>query len=426
MSAKLPRHTRVAIIGGGAVGCSIAWALTRSGIADVVLLEKNALTHGSTWHAAGLVGQFRTRADLTRLMRASVRLLDEIESDTPIGWRRVGSLRIASSPERLEELQRSEALASSYGVDFSLISVDEACQRFPYLARAGVHGAAFVEGDGYVDPTSLTNAYAARARAAGAILIEGVTVTAIAEAHGGGYRLETSTGVLTCEMLVLAPGVWATAVGRMLGMPLAVAALEHQYAVTAKLTDMPRDLPTLRDPDHNFYLKPETGAFAVGGWEPRTVAVHGSLMPFTFGRELLSDDLDRLQPILEAASRRLPILDTLGLREVINGPIPVTPDGEPIVGPAPGRSDLYLAIGFTSGIAASAGAGEAIAQWIANGRPEIALPSLDPTRFRAIESNICTVNEQAIAAYANYYALSRGSSGNWQAGTIHANVTEET
>ena len=409
MSDVLPAQAEVVVVGGGAVGCAVAWALTREGITDVALIEKAEVTHGSTWHAAGLVGQYRSREDLTRLMQSSVSLMDEIEAETPIGWRRVGSLRLASSSARMREYVDAAPRAKSYGVGFDLIGAAQAKSLFPYIDTSGVEGAAFVHGDGYVDPTSLTRAYASRARRGGVRIVENATVGAIRSSSAGGsqrFTIETTRGTIRATTLVLAPGVWARPLGRLAGIDLAVAALEHQYAVTAKRSDMPRDLPALRDPDLNFYVKPETGAFAIGGWEENTPAVFGSDMPFSFGRELLPESLDRLQPIMEAAIRRLPVVGELGLRTVINGPIPVTPDGEPILGPCPGRPGVYLATGFTSGIASSAGAGKAIAQWIARGEPEFPIPSLDPARFAAVEKDSARVNDLATRAYASYYALS--------------------
>lgn len=407
MSDRLPAAANIVIVGAGAVGCAIAWQLARRGARDVLVLEKSGITHGSTWHAAGLVGQYRSREDLTRLMQSSVRLLGEIEAETPIDWRPVGSLRIASSAARWDEFRAAEPLARRYGVGFDLVSAEEARRRFPYVSTSGVHGAAFVHGDGYVDPTSVTQAYASRARRFGAKIREGVTITGFERIGDRCTAVVTDQGRVTCETLVLAPGVWARVIGRMLGLDLPVAAIEHQYAVTEKRSDLPRDLPALRDPDLNFYLKPEVGGFAIGGWEADTVAVHGSNMPASFGRELLPDNLERLQPILEAATRRLPVLETLGLQRIINGPIPVSPDGEPILGPEPSMANVLLAIGFTSGIAASAGAGRAIAEWIVDGRPAFPLPSLDPRRFGKTDWDAAQLNGRAIGAYAGYYALSQ-------------------
>jgi 4-methylaminobutanoate oxidase (formaldehyde-forming) len=402
----LPSSAEIVIIGAGAVGCAIAWQLALRGRRDVVVVEKSGITHGSTWHAAGLVGQYRSREDLTRLMKASVAIFDAIESETPVDWRPVGSLRIASSPARWQEFQANAPRAARYGVGFELLSPGDAQRRFPALSLEGVTGAAFVTGDGYIDPSSLTQAYAARARRLGVRIVEGVTVTGLVRRGDRIAAVETDLGAIGCATVVLAAGVWARALGRLAGLELPVAALEHQYAVTEKRPGMPRDLPALRDPDLNFYLKPETSGYAVGGWESDTIPVHGSTMPARFGRELLPENLDRLQPILEAAARRIPVLADLGLRQVVNGPIPVTPDGEPILGPAPGLANVHLAIGFTSGIAASGGAGEALAEWIVSGAPPHPLPSLDAGRFGETPASDDQLNARAVTAYAAYYALS--------------------
>jgi 4-methylaminobutanoate oxidase (formaldehyde-forming) len=192
----------------------------------------------------------------------------------------------------------------------------------------------------------------------------------------------------------------------MLGIDVAVAAIEHQYAITTKSEAIGRDLPALRDPDLNFYLKPDVGAFAIGGWERGTRPVAEGDMPFGFGQELLPDEMERLEPILANAARRIPLVETLGLRQIVNGPIPVTPDGEPILGPASGRPGVWLAVGFTSGIAASGGAGRALAHWILRGEPEFPLPSLDPRRFGSAPIALPDLNRRAVSAYAAYYALS--------------------
>jgi sarcosine dehydrogenase len=406
----LPSTADVVVIGAGAIGCAIAWQLTEHGISDVVVLEKSGITHGSTWHAAGLIGQYRSREDLTRVMQASVEIYDAVSAETPIDWRAVGSLRLASSAARWREYQKAAPIARRYGVGFHLLDAAEARRRFPEMSTEGVHGAAFVDRDGYVDPSSLTQAYAARARKGGARIVETAAVTAIDHRAARGGAIETDKGSVTYRTLVIAAGVWARAVGQMLGVALPVACLEHQYAVTQKRPGLPRDLPALRDPDLNFYLKPEVGGYAVGGWESGTPAVYDSAMPMSFGRELLPENLDRLQPILEAATRRIPALATIGLKTIINGPIPVTPDGEPILGPAPGLENVFLAVGFTSGIAASGGAGRLLAGWIKNGKPEFPLPSLDPRRFGALDMPVAVLNRQARAAYAGYYALSEAAS----------------
>jgi 4-methylaminobutanoate oxidase (formaldehyde-forming) len=402
---NLEAHARAVIVGAGAIGCAIAWQLALRGIRDIVVLDKGGITHGSTWHAAGLIGQYRSRADLTRLMRSSAAIYDKIQAETPVDWHPVGSLRIASSSARWRELREAQLAARNCGLSFELIDATEAKRRFPYLDTTGVEGAAFISGDGYIDPAGLTMAYAARARALGVKIVTNMTTLGFKRANERVAAVTTPAGALACDTLVLAPGVWARPIGRMLGLNLAVAALEHQYAVTGVYSNMPRDLPALRDPDLNFYLKPETGAFVIGGWESDTVAVHDSAMPFAFGRELLPDNFDRLQPILEAAVRRIPLVAELGLKRIVNGPIPVTPDGEPILGPATGFANVFLAIGFTSGIAASGGAGRALAEWIVDGVPEFPLPSLDPRRFEPASPDDTHLIQCAVTAYGRYYAL---------------------
>lgn len=403
--AALPASARVVIVGAGAIGSSIAMHLAEMGEKDVLVLEKSGVTHGSTWHAAGLVGQYRTRLDLTQLMQASVAVYDKLQQEVPIDWRPVGSLRLASSRARLEEYQRAEPIAKSRGLDFHVIGPAEAKRRFPLIDTQGVTGAAFVVGDGTIDPASLGQGLATRARRLGARIVEGVTVTGFERAGPRVEAVLTDQGRVTCEHLVLAPGVWARPLGHLLGLELPVAALRHQYAVTAARSDLPKDLPGLRDPDLNFYLKPEVGRFAFSGWEANTISAFDGESPFAFGQELFPDELERLEPILEAAVRRIPILGEMGLQRIINGPIPFSPDGEPILGPAPGLEQVWLGIGFSAGIAASGGAGKAMAQWVLNGAPEFPLPSLDPRRFSAFPPDLATLNAAAIKVYGEYYAL---------------------
>jgi 4-methylaminobutanoate oxidase (formaldehyde-forming) len=402
----LPDRASFVIVGAGAIGCSIAMQLARLGARGVVVIEKSGVTHGSTWHAAGLVGQYRSRPDLAAMMRDSVAVMDELAARRPIDWRRVGSLRLASSPARMAEFRDAAPIARRYGIGFDLLTPQDARNRFPLIDTTGLAGAAFVHGDGYVDPTSLTMAYAAEAKAGGVAIVEGVCVTGVERTGDRIVALVTDKGRIACEHLVIAAGVWARPLGALCGVDIPVAALSHQYAVTEKRGDIAPGLPALRDPDLDLYVKPEAGALAIGGWEPATVPAADGDLVFSFGRELLPDDLDRLAPILENAARRIPAVAELGLRTIINGPIPVTPDGEPILGPAPGLDNAFLAVGFTSGIAASGGAGFAAARWLMEGRPATPLPSLDPLRFGRAPIPLPELNRHAIAAYAAYYALS--------------------
>ncbi len=407
MADARDRNFRIVVVGGGAIGTSVACHLARAGERDVLLLEKAQLTHGCTWHAAGLVGQLRGKRNLTRLMQNSVAVFDRLEAETglAIDWRKVGSLRLASSPERWSEIRRSMSQAKSFGVECEELSAAEARDLFPYIEAGGVEGAAFIPGDGYVDPYALTQAYAKAARNGGVTIEEGVTVTDIVREGRRATGVVTDHGTIGCEILVNCAGLWAKRLGEMAGVPLAAGVVEHQYFLTEKTLDFDRNLPTLRDPDHNFYLKPDTGAFAIGGWEEGTKGCWRGMPPLDFGRELFPPEMDRLERFALPAAERLPVLNEIGIQTIINGPIPVSADGEPVMGPVPELDNLYVACGFTAGIAASGGAGEAMANWILHGDPGMDLWSFDVRRFSAIHAQPRYLEERAIEAYASYYKI---------------------
>jgi 4-methylaminobutanoate oxidase (formaldehyde-forming) len=405
---SLPGAARIVIIGGGAIGCSIAYHLAKLGQRDVLLLEKKALTAGSTWHAAGLVGQLRSRVNLTRLMQYSAKLYGAIGAETgqDAGWHKVGSLRLASSDSRWAELKRAAAEATRHGFDVELIGPSEVKNKFPLVDLNGVRGATWIASDGHVDPYSLTMAYAKGARAGGVTIVEGVTVTGFRQERGRITHVVTDQGEIACEIVVNAAGLWARHVGELAGIDLPVTVVEHQYLVTEKSPLIPEHLPTLRDPDLNFYLKPESGALAIGGWESRTLAVNGDgKLPMDFGQELFGQNLDRLAEIAAPAAMRIPVLNDVGIRTVINGPIPVSADGEPVMGIAEGIVNFFVACGFTSGIAASGGAGLAMANWIAHGDPGMDLEGFALSRFAGRRYNPEGLCDAAIRAYAAYYAL---------------------
>ncbi|HTG22701.1 MAG TPA: FAD-dependent oxidoreductase, partial [Reyranella sp.] len=265
----LPSRARIVVIGGGAVGCSIAYHLGKLGQRDVLVLEKSGLTHGSTWHAAGLVGQLRSKRNLTRLMQYSAQLYGKLEAETgqATEWKPVGSLRLASSEERWSELKRMATTARSFDFELHTLSPKEAQEKFPLIDPAGVVGAVFVPNDGSVEPSSLTMAYAKGARASGVRIVEGVLVTGFESDGRRLTRVLTDQGAIDCEIVVNAAGIWARDVAKMAGVKVPAGAVEHQYMITEKSNSIPPGLPTLRDPDRIFYLKPEPGALAVGGWE---------------------------------------------------------------------------------------------------------------------------------------------------------------
>ncbi|MBU2327530.1 MAG: FAD-dependent oxidoreductase [Alphaproteobacteria bacterium] len=407
MSFRADRHVHILIIGGGAIGTSIAYHLARDGAKDVLLVEKFMLTHGCTWHAAGLVGQLRGKRNLTRLMQNSVAVFDRLEEETGqhIAWKKVGSLRLAGSPERWSEIRRSMTQAKSFGVECHSLSADEAASRFPYIVRDGIEGAAFIPGDGYIDPYSLTMAYARGARMNGAKIEEGVTVQEIVVDNRRVVGVVTNGGTISCDIIVNCAGLWAKRVGEMAGVPLAAGVVEHQYFLTEKKLTLPPDLTTLRDPDNNFYLKPDTGSFAIGGWEDGTKGCWRGKPPLDFGRELFEPNWERLERFALPTATRIPALNDIGIQTVINGPIPVSFDGEPIMGLAPELDNFYVACGFTAGIAASGGAGLALSNLIMHGDAGMDLWPFDVRRFGAVHAQGRYLEQRAIEAYGAYYKV---------------------
>jgi 4-methylaminobutanoate oxidase (formaldehyde-forming) len=407
MTFRADRHVSILIIGGGAIGTSLAYHLGREGAKDVLLIEKAQLTHGCTWHAAGLVGQLRGKRNLTRLMQNSVAVFDRLETETGqvIQWRKVGSLRLASSKARWSEIRRSMTQAKSFGVECQPLSAAEAKSHFPYLREQGIEGAVFIPGDGYIDPYSLTMAYAKGARRHGVKIEENTCVTEIVVEDRRIQGAVTNAGNIACDVLVNCAGLWAKRVGKMAGVSLAAGVVEHQYFLTEKKLSLEPSLTTLRDPDKNFYLKPDVASFAIGGWEQGTMACWRGLPPLDFTRELFPPNLERLELFALPAAERLPILNDIGIQTIINGPIPVSADGEPIMGLAPELDNCFVACGFTAGIAASGGAGQAMANWILHGDPGMDLWSFDVRRFGPLHAQERYLEARAIEAYGAYYHI---------------------
>jgi sarcosine dehydrogenase len=340
-------------------------------------------------------------------MQNSVALYRTLERQTgqAIDWHEVGSVRLASSAERWSEMKRAATTARGFGFEMALISPREAQEKFPFITLDGIHGAAWVPSDGYVDPSSLAQALAKGARAGGARILQDTRVTGFESQKNRVAKVFTDKGVISCETLVIAAGIWSRAVGALMGVKIPAAALEHQYVVTEPMKDRNPGLPTLRDPDKNFYLKPEVGGFAVGGWEMGTPAFHPNGVPFDFAQELLAPNMERFEEIALATAERIPLFGGLGFKQLINGPIPVSPDGEPIMGRATERDNVFVACGFTSGIAAAGGAGRAMAEWILQGTPEMDLWPFDLRRFGDFHAGTRALHERAVHAYGSYYHL---------------------
>jgi len=397
-------RARVVVIGGGIGGCSILYWLARLGWSDVALIERSELTSGSTFHSAGLVGQLRNSLSLTQMMMNSVDLYRTLgeEVDLETGWREVGSLRLASSREHMEELERQAAWAETFGLPLHLVSADEAQSMFPPMTTEGVLGAALLPSDGYVDPSQLTLALAKGARQRGATILTNTRVTAVRVENNRVRAVETDHGSIECEYVVNAGGIYAHEIGLLAGVHVPLVAMAHQYAIT-KPTGLPRDMPTLRDPARLVYFRAESGGLVTGGYE-RNPAVWGlgGIAP-DFNSRLLEPDWERFAPLFEAAISRVPELADAEIVTLINGPEAFTPDGEFILGES-AVAGFWVAAGFCAhGIAGSGGMGKLMAEWIIEGQPSLDAWALDSRRFgpqyRSREYTLIRTDE----IYATYY-----------------------
>ncbi|MCB1490723.1 MAG: FAD-dependent oxidoreductase [Rhodobiaceae bacterium] len=401
-------HANHLVIGGGMIGCSLAYHLAERGETDIVILEKTALTEGATWHAAGLVGQLRSSRNTTRMLQKSIALYDRIEAETGMGvdWKKTGSLRLAASKDRMLEVHRLATMAKSFGLEMQVISPDEAEALFPLIDKTGLEGAAFIPEDGHVDPASLCQAIATGARQKGVSIRQGVKVLDFAVRDGRVTEVHTSDGIYTAETVTIAAGMWSHALGKKLGIVIPACAVEHQYIVTEPIPDCPQNLPTLRDPDRLVYYKPDAGGrMVIGGYEDDTLPFGETGIPGEFARQLLPENLDRFSPLAENAGKVTPIVNEVGVRTVINGPIPYSADGDFVMGRPPGFDNLYVSTGFLYGIAAGGGAGEMMAEWILDGRPSLDLWPLDIRRFGPHHNTKTFMYPRAVEHYAHHYKM---------------------
>ena len=398
------------IIGGGIIGCSIAYHLAKSGEKDIVLIEKASLTEGATWHAAGLVGQLRSSRNTTKMLKRSVAMYDRLEEETGMAfdWKKVGSLRLAATKERLLEAQRLATMARSFDLEMEMISPSEAKDLFPYIDADGLEGAAFIPSDGHVDPASLCQAIAAGARKLGVSIRQSIKVTDFEVKNCRITKVMTSDGDFEAETVVLAAGMWSRELAAKLGVIVPACAVEHQYVVTEPLPnpELVKGLPTLRDPERLVYYKPDAGGrLVIGGYEEGTLPFGEQGIPGEFVRQLLPDNLDRFAPLAELAGKVTPVVNEVGIRQVINGPIPYSADGDFVLGWAPNLDNLMLSTGFLYGIAAGGGAGEMIAEWIVDGRPSLDLWPLDVRRFSPHHATKAFMYPRAVEHYAHHYKM---------------------
>jgi sarcosine dehydrogenase len=406
--SELPSSAKIVIVGGGIVGCSVAYHLGKMGLTDVLLLEQGKLTSGSTWHAAGLVGQLRTNANVTQLLGYSVALYDRLEKETGLatGWKRNGGLRLACNQERWTEVKRQATTAKSFGLEMHLLNAKEAQALWPLMQVDDVVGAAFLPTDGQVSPTDIAMSLAKGARQNGVTIAEGVRVTEIEVEAGRVRAVVTDKGRITCDKLVICAGQWSREIGRMAGVNIPLVSVQHQYLITEKIDGVTPGLPTLRDPDRLTYWKEEVGGLVMGGYEPnpKPWAVDG--LPDRFEFQLLEDDLDHFEPLLELAAGRVPAMQSAGIKQFINGPESFTPDGNFILGEAPEVRGIFVGAGFNAfGIAAGGGAGMALAEWVAKGAPPFDLWPVDIRRFGRNHLDTSWVRTRTLEAYAKHYTM---------------------
>ncbi len=393
--SDLPKHARVVIIGGGVVGCSVAYHLAKLGWTDVVLLERKQLTSGTTWHAAGLIAQLRASANMTKLAKYSQELYGNLEAETGVatGFRRCGSITVALTDERREEIYRQAAMARAFGVDVEEIGAAEVKARYPHLNTDGVTGAVYLDKDGQADPANIALALAKGARQNGALVKERVKVTGIARdgrrvtgvdwaADDGG-----ETGRIACDMIVNCAGMWGHEVGRMAGVNVPLHACEHFYIVTEGIDGLEQQ-PVLRVPDECAYYKEDAGKILLGAFEPNAKPWGMNGIPDSFEFDQLPEDFDHFEPILEAAVNRMPMLADAGIHTFFNGPESFTPDDAYHLGLCPEMDNVWVAAGFNSiGIQSAGGAGHALSQWMDSGEKPFDLGDVDISRMQPFQGN---------------------------------------
>jgi 4-methylaminobutanoate oxidase (formaldehyde-forming) len=408
----IPSHARIVIVGGGIAGCSSAYHLARLGVRDVLLLEQGRLTSGTTWHAAGLVGQTRATRNATRMSRYGIELYAALERETGLatGWKQCGSLNVAKTPERMTLNRRQMARARSFGVEFEYVGPDDIGRIAPLLRTDDLVGGVWIPGDGKANPTDLAMSLAKGARMKGATLVEGVQATGIDVVDGRVVAVRwmrgEETGVTRCETLLNCGGQWARQFGRLGGVTVPLYSAEHFYLVTERIPGVSPDLPVIRDPDGCIYYKEEVGGLVMGGFEPVAKPWNVDPIPADFAFQLLAEDWDQFQVLMENAIHRTPCLETAPVKMLLNGPESFTLDGNFILGEAPEVAGYFVCAGFNSaGIANAGGAGSLIAQWIVDGEAPVDLWDVDIRRFAGFHANRRHLADRTVETLGLHYAM---------------------
>ena len=380
----LPSHASVVVIGGGIMGCSTLYHLARLGISDAILLERNQLTSGTTWHSAAQVRALRSTHNLTRLIRYSVDLYARLEAETgqKTGWINRGSLSIATERDRLIHIQRQAELAKLFGVRAQVIGAGQAAERWPHMNCEDVIGAVWSPDDGRVSPSDLCAALVKGAKTRGAAVFENTAVTGIRTKNGVVHGVETTRGQVRCDAIALCSGLWSREMGHMAGVQVPVWACEHFYLLTKPVADITGNLPTLSDHDSHLYIRDDSGGLLVGCFEPMGKPIAPQTIGHEFAFQLLPEDWEHFEPMMRNALHRVPALNTAQVKMLLNGPESFTPDGSFLLGETAGTRGLYLGCGMNSvGVATSGGAGMALAHLIEHGHLPMDLQETDPTRF---------------------------------------------
>ena len=404
----LPTHASIVVIGGGIIGCSTAYHLARDHKADVVLLEQGRLTSGSTWHAAGLVGQLRSSASITRVLKYSVELYKGLAAETGLetGWKMTGCLRLATNPDRWTEYKRLATTARSFGMDMHLISPAEVKAMWPLMDVSDLVGASWLPTDGQANPADITQSLAKGARMHGAKIHEGVRVTGFEMDGTRIIAVLTDQGRIACDKVVNCAGQWARQLGAMCGINVPLQPVKHQYIVTDRIDGLTPETPTLRDPDRRTYFKEEVGGLVMGGYEPNPQPWTTGDVPDDWEFRLFDDDFDHFEQHMEQAIARVPALAQTGVKQMINGSESFTPDGNFILGAAPECPNMYVGAGFNAfGIASGGGAGWVLAEWVVSGEAPLDLWVVDIRRFSDLHRDRAWVCDRTLEAYGKHYTI---------------------
>lgn len=405
----LPTRARVVIVGGGVIGTSVAYHLTKLGITDVVLLEQGQLSSGTTWHAAGLVGQLRASEGMTRLVQYSTALYAELENETGLsaGYKQCGGVTVARTKDRMVQLRRTAANAAAFDLQCELLTPDQALQHYPVMRVDDLVGAIWLPADGKANPTDLTFALAKGARSRGCRILEKTRVLDVLTADGAVTGVRTDAGDIEAEIVVNCAGQWAKQVGAMAGVIVPLHSAEHFYVVSERIDGVHPDLPILRDPDGYTYFKEEVGGLVIGGFEPEAKPwVSPDKIPYPFEFQLLDEDWDHFEILMNSALMRIPALEKTGIKKFYNGPESFTPDNQFILGEAPQCRNFYVGAGFNSvGIATAGGAGRALAEWIAEGQPSTDLTGVDIRRFAPFNGNNRWLHDRVAEVLGIHYEI---------------------